>query len=117
MQSAIVLAQHYAAEALRLFGASPVGGDLRLAQRVLQWLREKWNEPAVSLPDLYQLGPNPSSNNVLSIYRRRTPGQIAVWDLPKCARLVPLEPARDRIREVRHGISEIFLEQTNGRQQ
>jgi hypothetical protein len=26
---------------------------------------------------------SPSSGNILSIYRRRTPGQVAVWDLPE----------------------------------
>jgi hypothetical protein len=40
----IELAEHYAAEALRLFGASQVNADLRLAQRLLDWLLIQWTE-------------------------------------------------------------------------
>ncbi len=58
MARGISLVQHYAAEALRLFGASQIGGDLRDAQQLLKWLRTTWTEPLVSLPDIYQLGPN-----------------------------------------------------------
>ncbi len=58
MAAGIVLAQHYAAEALRLFGASQISADLHLAQKALDWLLHQWREPAISLPDLYQRGPN-----------------------------------------------------------
>jgi hypothetical protein len=58
MQAGIELAQHYAAEALRLFGVSRINGDLRLAQHLLNWLRSHSNVPAVSLPDIYQRGPS-----------------------------------------------------------
>lgn len=58
MARGISLVQHYAAEALRLFGASQIDGDLRDAQQLLKWLRTTWTEPVVSLPDIYQLGPN-----------------------------------------------------------
>jgi Protein of unknown function (DUF3987) len=58
MAAGIELAQHYADEALRLHGGRRISGDLRLAQRVLDWLLRQWPEPAISLPDLYQLGPN-----------------------------------------------------------
>src|SRR5215469_15324428 len=57
MAAAIELAQHYAAEALRLHAGSRISADLRLAQRALSWLLGQWPEPAVSLPDLYQRGP------------------------------------------------------------
>ena len=57
MEAGIWLAQHYAAEAMRLFGASRVNGELRDAQQLLAWLRT-WPEPFVSLPDIYQRGPN-----------------------------------------------------------
>ena len=57
MAAGIMLAQHYAAEALRLFEASRVNADLMLAQRLLDWLRQ-WPGPAISLPDIYQKGPN-----------------------------------------------------------
>jgi hypothetical protein len=59
MAAGIELAQHYAAEALRLHGGSQVSADLRTAHRVLDWLLFQWHEPAISLPDLYQRGPNP----------------------------------------------------------
>jgi len=48
------LAEHYAAEALRLFGASRVNAELRLAQKLLDWLLRQWPESAISLPDIYQ---------------------------------------------------------------
>ncbi len=57
MGASIVLAQHYAAEALRLFGAARVSLELRLAECTLAWLFGPWAEPVVSLPDVYQLGP------------------------------------------------------------
>ena len=59
MAAGIELTQHYAAEALRLFAASRVSAELHLADRTLKWLRAHWTgKPAVSLPDLYQFGPN-----------------------------------------------------------
>lgn len=54
MRAGIMLAEHYATEALRLFGASRIGADLRLAQRLLNWLLSQWTEPNISLPDIYQ---------------------------------------------------------------
>jgi hypothetical protein len=54
IEAGIALAEHYAAEALRLFGSSRINGDLRLAQRLLDWLLGTWGEPAISLPDIYQ---------------------------------------------------------------
>ncbi len=58
MDAGIALAKHYAAEALRLFGSVRIGADLRLAQRLLDWLIGVWGEPCISLPDIYQQGPN-----------------------------------------------------------
>jgi hypothetical protein len=54
MRAGIALAEHYATEALRLFGASSVNSELWLAQRLLDWLLGTWPEPAISLPDIYQ---------------------------------------------------------------
>jgi hypothetical protein len=54
IEAGIALAEHYAAEALRLFGASRISADLRLAQKLLDWLLYQWTEPAISLPDIYQ---------------------------------------------------------------
>jgi hypothetical protein len=58
MSAGIILAQHYAAEALRMFEGSRISGDLLLAQKLLGWLNQSWNERAISLPDIYQKGPN-----------------------------------------------------------
>jgi hypothetical protein len=54
MRAGFALAEHYAAEALRLLDASRVNTDLRLAQGLLDWLLHRWKEPAISLPDIYQ---------------------------------------------------------------
>jgi hypothetical protein len=59
MEYSIALAQHYAAEALRLFAASRVSGELLVAEQLKTWLLTAWPEGMVSLPDIYQLGPNP----------------------------------------------------------
>jgi hypothetical protein len=58
MSAGIALAQHYAAEALRMFAGSRIDGELLLAQKLLSWLLQSWNESAISLPDIYQNGPN-----------------------------------------------------------
>jgi Protein of unknown function (DUF3987) len=58
MAAGVELAQHYAAEALRLHGASGISEGLRRAKQVLEWLLTHWNETAISLPDIYQRGPN-----------------------------------------------------------
>ncbi len=57
MARGIVLAQHYSSEALRLFQGAKVDRDLRLAAQLLDWL-VSWGDPNVSLPDIYQFGPN-----------------------------------------------------------
>lgn len=58
MEAGIALAQHYAVEAMRLFGASRVSGELREAEQLLGWLHTSWRELRVSLPDIYRRGPN-----------------------------------------------------------
>ncbi|MGE3782058.1 MAG: YfjI family protein [Alphaproteobacteria bacterium] len=50
----IALAEHYAIEALRLFGCAQVKSDLRLAQSLLDWLLGTWTGDFISLPDIYQ---------------------------------------------------------------
>jgi hypothetical protein len=54
MQAGTVLAEHYAAEALRLFGGSQTDPELALAQRLIKWIYNSWPEPSISLPDIYQ---------------------------------------------------------------
>ncbi len=58
MDAGIDLVQHYAGEALRLFAASAISESLRAAQGVLDWILNKWDKPEISLPDIYQKGPN-----------------------------------------------------------
>ena len=58
ISAGIALADHYATEALRLFGVSRIAPDLKLAQRLLAWLHHSWGGPAISLPDIYQRGLN-----------------------------------------------------------
>jgi hypothetical protein len=55
---AIQIVRHHAFEALRLARAGVVEPDLRLAQRLLDWLTRTWPEANVSLPDVYQRGLN-----------------------------------------------------------
>jgi hypothetical protein len=58
MAAGVELAQHYVAEALRLFAIGAVNSDLRLAQEALVWMYSpSWNKPLISQPDLYQFGP------------------------------------------------------------
>jgi hypothetical protein len=58
MVAGIALANHYAAEALRLFGNSRISGELWLARQLLEWLQTSYQGELISLPDMYQYGPN-----------------------------------------------------------
>src|SRR5262245_19601542 len=54
----IALAEHYMAEALRLFEATQADAELARAQTLLRWLMTQWDLAVVGLPDIYRLGPN-----------------------------------------------------------
>ena len=56
MKAGIELAQYYAQEALRLKDMQTIDKDLTLAQRILDWLKDKEYQH-VSLQDVYQLAP------------------------------------------------------------
>jgi len=58
MKAGIVLAEHYAIEALRMFGVSRINANVQLARRLETWLLTRWREPDISLPDIYQRGLN-----------------------------------------------------------
>jgi hypothetical protein len=58
MTAGVLLAQHYVAEALRIFALRRINDDLMLAQKFLGWLIQSWTEGVISLPDIYQYGPN-----------------------------------------------------------
>ena len=56
MACGITLAQHYAAEMLRLQGGATVSPDLRLAARLLAWWQAR-PDPRCHLAAIYQTGP------------------------------------------------------------
>lgn len=58
MEAGIALSAHYMAEAKRLFNAQRVRTRLKMAETTLRWLQHEWPHTLVSLPDLYQRGPN-----------------------------------------------------------
>lgn len=58
MSNAIQLVEHYADEALRLWQASVVPADIADAQRLLDWLNDRWSESHVSIADICRFGPN-----------------------------------------------------------
>jgi hypothetical protein len=62
MRAGFALAEHYAAEALRLVGTSAINTNLSLAQKLLNWLLHQWSETAISLPDIYQRSLNAISD-------------------------------------------------------
>jgi hypothetical protein len=61
LEAGITLAKFYAGEAIRLF--CQTNPDLQLAGKLLLWLQNQWGEPVVSLPDIYQRGPNAIREN------------------------------------------------------
>jgi hypothetical protein len=62
LERGIALAEHYATEALRIFESSRASAELVLAQRLLHWMQQKWPEPVISLPDIYQRSLNAISD-------------------------------------------------------
>ena len=56
MANGIALARHYAAEMIRLKGSANITPELRQAQMLLAWWREK-DEPSAHLAEVYQRGP------------------------------------------------------------
>jgi hypothetical protein len=57
MECGITLAQHYAAEMLRLVGGAAVDPDLQMAQRLLLGWQAR-SDPAAHLAEIYQYGPH-----------------------------------------------------------
>jgi Protein of unknown function (DUF3987) len=57
IDAGIELAQHYALEALRLFDAGSARPEILRAEQLLGWL-QTWEGELISLPDVYQRGPN-----------------------------------------------------------
>jgi hypothetical protein len=58
LEQGIALAEHYLAEALRLFEATQADAELVRAQVLSRWLITQWGYPVIGLPDIYRLGPN-----------------------------------------------------------
>jgi hypothetical protein len=61
MACGITLAQHYAAEMLRLQGGASISLDLRLAARLLEWWEAR-PDPRCHLAAIYQIGPGALRN-------------------------------------------------------
>ena len=59
LERGIALAEHYLAEALRLFEATQADAELVRAQVLSRWLITQWGYPVIGLPDIYRLGPTP----------------------------------------------------------
>jgi len=60
IKNGITLAHFYLIEALRLFHTAKTNPDILIAEKVLEWLRarESSERNLVSLPEVYQFGPN-----------------------------------------------------------
>jgi len=58
LERGIKLAEHFAAEALRLFDAGVVRPEIALAESLLDWLTKRWSEPYISLRVIQRTGPN-----------------------------------------------------------
>jgi Protein of unknown function (DUF3987) len=54
----VLVVKHYQSEALRLFHAGNINPDLKLAMQLRDWMLRSWTAPNISLPDIYQRGPN-----------------------------------------------------------
>ncbi len=51
---AINIVTYYINEALRLFDSDSIDSELLAAEKLLDWLHNKWEEEYISLPDIYQ---------------------------------------------------------------
>lgn len=96
MEAGIELAQHHAAEALRLDAAGQVPEKQRTALRLLDWIKTAWGDDLVSLPDITRLGPN--------AIRSRDTAKATVATLVEAGWLMPVpggaEVRGERRREV-----------------
>jgi hypothetical protein len=101
MEAGIELAQHYAAEALRLDATGQVSDKHRMALRLLDWLHNTWGDELVSLPDITRLGPN-------SI-RSRDTAKAVVATLVEARWLVPVKLKLPRFRGRSAGSDQLFM--------
>ena len=54
MENSIALARYYASEAVRMCEEGNVDKQILLAERLLNWLYQNWEQNCISLPDIYQ---------------------------------------------------------------
>lgn len=59
LQMGIDLSNYYAKEVARLSNREVIDYDLLLAEKLLNWLHNKWDDEYISLPDIYQRSINP----------------------------------------------------------
>ena len=62
LNNAILLAEYFAEEALRLFDSGSVSAEIRDAERLRIWLQTKWQTPIIDLRTIYQKGPSSIRN-------------------------------------------------------
>lgn len=58
LRRAIIIAEYFASEALRLFDSGMISPTIHLAQLLLEWIENKWSEPFIGLKVIYQSGPS-----------------------------------------------------------
>ena len=50
------IVDYYINEAMKMFGDNVEDTNIILAEKLLGWIKHKWNEEYISLPDIYQKG-------------------------------------------------------------
>ena len=58
MRDAIQIVEWFGKEALRLHNSGRVPHETAEAEKLRQWLVQKWQEPNISIPDICRLGPH-----------------------------------------------------------
>lgn len=69
MANGILLARYYLSEAARLFGSASPNPIMVAAQKVSDWLRDKWTENLISIGALQNFGPPVTKNKPATFVR------------------------------------------------
>lgn len=85
LETGIQLVRYYLAEQLRLQTARPTEQE-ELAQQLMDWIRNRWSEPFISVPDICKSGPakvrsKKVAEEIIEICVER--GHLALWDRPE----------------------------------
>lgn len=101
MKNAAVLADHFAEEALRTWGAGAVSAEIGRAEQLLTWLHAR-PEPVIALKTIYQKGP---SSIRVAATARQTMGVLE--DHGWAVRLGPHAVAGETVREAWRIVREV----------